>query len=194
MWESNSIYVYAVRDEDIYVNLFAGGTGTVVAADQEVTMSQETDYPWDGRIVIRVDPQQPADLTLRIRIPGWPREQPIPSDLYRYADAAAKRAKLSVNGQPIQPNIEAGFAVITRRWEPGDRVQLELPMPVRRLLAHPSVEADQGRVALQRGPIVYCIEGVDHGGRVTDLYLPDGAQVRPEHQAEVLGGVTVLRG
>lgn len=187
-------YAYAVRDNDIYVNLFASGKATVSIAGQLVTLFQETNYPWDGCVTLEVEPQQPSELTLRIRIPGWSRGRPVPSDLYRYAGSTEDRPALFVNGQPVEVETKAGYVVVTRRWESGDKVRVELPMPIRRVLAHQSVEADRGRVALERGPVVYCLEGVDHEGRVSNLFLPDDAELRAEHRAQMLGGVTVLRG
>ncbi len=187
-------YVYATREDDIYVNLFADSVATVQAGQRSVTLSQETNYPWDSVVTFGVEVQQPTEFTLRVRIPGWARGEPVPSDLYRYLDESDDRYVLRVNGAAVAGKLEKGYAVITRTWRPGDQVRLELPMPIRRVVAHQAVDADRGRVALERGPIVYCVEAVDHEGRVRDLALPDDAELRVEHRPNLLDGVSVIRG
>ena len=192
-------YIYARRDDSVYVNLFIGSTGTVKLAgklggDNTVTVSQQTRYPWDGRVRITVKPEREAEFTLRVRIPGWARNRPVPSDLYRYATNSRRAAKLRVNGEPLAVKLERGYAVIRRTWKAGDAVELDLPMPVRRVLSHAKVAANRGRVALERGPIVYCVEAVDNGGKVVHLALPDDAQLKALHRPDLLGGITVLAG
>jgi len=186
-------YVYAQRDGDVYVNLFIGGQTRLTVSDQPVELTQQTRYPWDGAIRITVRPGRPLDFTLRVRIPGWTRGQPLSTDLYTYLDARTESISLKVNGSAAQLELERGYAVIRRAWHPGDTVELGLPMPVRRVLAHPRVQDCAGRVALERGPIVYCAEAVDNDGRVGDIVLPDSSALIPEWRADLLGGVTVLR-
>jgi DUF1680 family protein len=118
----------------------------------------------------------------------------VPSDLYRYADAGTTPFALAVNGQVAKPEVVSGFAVLRRTWRAGDTVQLELPMEVRRVLSHERVTANAGRVALERGPVVYCAEAVDNGGRVFNLVLPDDARLEATHRPDLLGGVTVVTG
>ena len=188
--------LYATTDDSVYVNLFAAGRAELPVGSRKLTLTQETKYPWDGRVKISVDPGgEPAEFTLRVRVPGWALGQPVPGDLYRYVDtgAAAPRVALKVNGRPAPLAMEKGFALLRRRWNAGDRIQLDLPMPVRRVLAHDAVKEDAGKVALQRGPIVYCLEGADHGGKCLHLVLPDDAPLRAEHRSDLLGGLTVLR-
>jgi hypothetical protein len=119
---------------------------------------------------------------------------PLPGDLYRYADAESTPFKLSANGTYIQPRMERGFAVLLRRWEDGDTVELDLPMPVRRVLANEKVEENRGRVAFERGPIVYCAEAVDQGEDIETFFVADDAELRAQHRPDLLGGVTVLTG
>jgi DUF1680 family protein len=189
-------YVYAQRGEAIYVNLFANGSGKVALGDNTIELTQETRYPWDGRVEIKVVPKQAAEFPLLVRIPGWARNQPVPSDLYKYQrdHDDRKGPVLRVNGESVAVELKHGFAELRRRWKTGDVVTLELPMFIERVRAHEKVKADAGRVALERGPIVYCVEGVDHDGRVRDLLLPDAGELTAEHRADLLGGVTVLRG
>ena len=188
-------YVYATRDNTLYVNLFVAGSADVQLGDETVHVEQETTYPWDGRVAIRVVPESPKqNITLKVRIPGWAQSQAFPRDLYRFADAADAHV-LAINGEPIVTAVHDGYATIERQWQPRDTVTLELPMPVRRVVAHEKLEADRGRVALMRGPIVYCIEWPDvHGGQVTNLVLPNDKALATEFRRDLLGGVQVITG
>lgn len=187
-------YVYAQRDDRVYVNLFIAGEGRVTVGSNDVTLTQSTNYPWEGRVEVQVEPAKTGTFTLCLRIPGWARNQPVPSDLYRYAVEVSASPALKVNGEAYPVNLEDGYAVITRTWEKGDRVELELPMPVRRVLCHDAVDANRGRVALERGPVVYCAEWPDNGGGVANLFLPDDAVLTARHRSDLLNGVTVLEG
>jgi DUF1680 family protein len=187
-------YVYAERDRDLFVNLFVAGRGEASLAGSRVQLRQETGYPWDGRVRIVIEPARPSEFAVRVRIPRWAQGRPVPSDLYRYADGEAAAYSIAVNGRPVTPEVAQGFAVLRRNWKPGDTIELELPMPVRRVLSHEKVTAASGRVALERGPIVYCAEAADNGGRVFNLVLPDDAKLEARRRPDLLGGVTVLTG
>ncbi|MCA9268740.1 MAG: glycoside hydrolase family 127 protein [Planctomycetales bacterium] len=187
-------YVYAVRDDSIYVNLYVGGKAIITAGEHSTTLTQQTRYPHDGAVRIIVDPQDSAAFALRLRIPGWAQGRPTSGDLYRYVDSHSSPYVVKVNGQAVQPELEKGFAVLRRTWRPGDVVELELPMPIRRVLAHENVAADRGRVALERGPLVYCLEATDNDGSVYDVVLPDDAKLESQFQPRLLGGATVLSG
>jgi uncharacterized protein len=187
-------YVYAQRDRDVFVNLFLAGRSEVSVEGVRVGIRQETRYPWDGKVRITLEPARPVELAVHVRVPGWAQGRPVPSDLYRYADATTAPWTLAVNGRPVQPELVKGFAPLRRTWKAGDAIELDLPMGVRRVLSHEKVAADAGRVALERGPVVYCAEAVDNGGRVFNLVLPDDARLEARHRPELLGGVTVVTG
>lgn len=189
-------YAYARDEEGVYVNLFVQGEATVPIRGEDVTIRQETRYPWDGRVTMTVEPTTAREFSLNVRIPGWARNRPVPSDLYRYENPEVAEAwSIAVNGEPIRiDSLDDGYASIERTWSPGDTVTLNLPMPIRLVRAHEKVEADRGRVAIERGPIVYCVEAVDAGGKVRNLYLPDDLDLRTEHRPDLLGGVTVVTG
>jgi len=187
-------YVYAVKDDALYVNLFIGGTGEAEVGGRKVALRQETRYPWDGAVKIAVDPDAPAAFTLDVRIPGWALDRPVPSDLYRFADASDEKPVLKVNGAPAALDVDKGYARIRRTWAKGDAVELALPMPVRRVVAHPALKEDAGKVALQRGPLVFCAEAVDNGGQVLNLSLPAGGRFTAEFRPDLLKGVVVLKG
>jgi len=188
-------YVYAQRGETLWVNLFAASTAAVkMDSGRTVQLTQQTRYPWEGAVRIFVAPDEPAAMTIRLRIPGWARNEPIPSDLYRFATPSREQVSLQVNGATTAIRLDQGYAVITRIWKAGDTIELNLPMPVRRVVAHQNVVADRGRVALQRGPIVFAAEWVDNpGGKVRNLMLPDQEPLHAEFRADLLKGVEVVR-
>lgn len=189
-------YAYAVGDEAVYVNLFVEGSADLALADRNVHVEQTTRYPWDGTVEIAVTPQVAGEkFALHVRIPGWASANPVPSDLYRYIQMRSADATMRLNGKSMIPSIEKGYATIDRAWQPGDTISLQLPMYVWRVFANERVEADRGRVALQRGPIVYCIEWPDvEGGKVGNLVLPDDAPLATEFRPDLLGGVQVVTG
>jgi hypothetical protein len=187
-------YFYAATDDRVYVNLFAQGTGRMRAGGTDLELVQTTEYPWKGDIKIEVRPKKDAAFTLAVRIPGWALNRPVPTDLYAYTEPAEGVPSLRVNGEPIDLALDKGYAMIARTWKAGDIVELGLPMPVRRVVAHDAVEADRGRVAVERGPLVYCAEWADNDGRVSNLVLPDGAALAAELRPDLLGGVVVVTG
>ncbi len=182
--------------DSLYVNLFAGGTADVELGGGQVKITQQTRYPWDGDVKIGFATDKARKFTVNVRIPGWAREQPVPSDLYRFLDKPAPKPTITVNGRATPLTITpAGYVAITRTWAPGDVIDLSLPMPVRRIVAHEKVAADRDRVALQRGPIVYAAEWPDNpNGKVRNIVLPDANALTPEFRADLLNGVAVIRG
>jgi hypothetical protein len=187
-------YVYAVRNGDLYVNLFIQGESRVEVQGRNVKLLQETRYPWDGNIILNVEPDAPRNFDLYIRIPGWARNQPVPSDLYRFMQKDQGAVTLAVNGKEVNWEAEKGYARINRTWNPGDRVELYLPMPVRRVLSHPEVAANRDRVALQRGPVVFCAEWPDNKGLARNLVLPDDAELQSKFRPDMFDGVQVITG
>lgn len=172
-------YVYSQARNEAYVHLFVQGSAELTVAGQSVVLIQRTGYPWKERVRITVKPDEPAEFTLALRIPGW-----------------CRGATLKVNGKAVGAArlTRKGYARIKRVWRKGDKVELRLPMPVERIEAHPKVRANAGRVALQRGPIVYCLEEVDNGPNLNDIALPRTARLRAECDEKLLGGVVVVTG
>ncbi len=189
-------YAYASAGDTIYVNLFFSNRATIGLEGGQVAVRQETEYPWNGRVKLVVEPDQDgAEFALNVRVPGWARNQPVPSDLYRYLGPAGEQPTLEVNGQPQPLELEKGYATIRRQWRKGDTVVLSLPMPVRRVVAHEAVEDNRGKVALERGPLVYCVEWPEvEDGQVLCLLLPDEEPLALRHRPDLLGGVTVIEG
>jgi DUF1680 family protein len=187
-------FAYAHKGKDVYVNLFLGGNVSMETADNKVTLRQETRYPWEGDVRISVDPEHAERFAVYVRVPGWAQEEPVPSDLYRFVRPTGAAVSIRVNGEPVPVATEHGYARLVRRWRAGDTIQLHLPMPVRRVVAHRNVAADKGKVALQRGPIVYCLEGPDNDGHVLDLVIPDDTALDASFQPDLLGGVVTVTG
>jgi uncharacterized protein len=186
-------YLYAKTGNTLYVNLFAAGSANIDLNGRKVRVVQETRYPWDGAVKITLTPEQAGAFVVKVRVPGWARNEPVPSDLYSFLDRPAEAATLKVNGEPVSSHLEKGYATIDRTWKPGDVIDLFLPMAVRRVVAHDAVEADRGRVALQRGPIVFAAEWADNG-TVRNLVLPDSATLTSRFRADLLNGVQVIEG
>ena len=187
-------YIYATRRDALFVNLFIAGAATIPLTGQTVKLTQQTDYPWDGRIRITVASQRRARWTIKLRIPGWARNEPLPGGLYRYAAPETESWTVRVNGAPqILPELENGYAVLTRKWKPGDMIELDLPMNVRQVVARDEVAADRNRFAVMRGPLVYCAEGADNGGKVLDKVFAGPVQFAAARQPELFGGLLTIR-
>ena len=183
-------YQYAVRGSDIYVNLYIQGTADV----NGVRLAQQTRYPWDGDITVTVDPKQSRRFALRFRIPGWAGACPVGTNLYHFADSS-RPFTVKVNGREIAGEPVDGYMVIDRRWMRGDRVEISLPMEVRRVAANDNVEDDRGKYALERGPIVYCLEGRDQAhSTVFDKSVRLDALIRADYRADKLNGIVELSG
>ena len=170
-------YIYSESDQGLAVHLYAASDAAFMAHGTRVTIRQQTAYPWKGKVRFTVRPERPAEFVLALRIPGW-----------------SKGATIKVNGEVVTPTVEQGYARINRRWRNGDKVELELPMPVERIEANPRVRMDCGRVALQRGPVVYCLEEVDNGRELNDLTLPHRAKLKAVFEPDLLGGVVTING
>lgn len=171
-------YVYAANRDAILVNLYVASRATIPMDQNMVTLTQETKYPWDGRVELTVAPQKAREFAIGLRIPDW-----------------CQGPQLSVNGTPVASlAAEKGYVRLRRMWQAGDVIRLDMPMPVRRIEANPAVRADAGRVAIRRGPIVYCIESVDNGGDMKNVVLARDPKLTVERRDDLLGGVTVVHG
>ena len=188
-------YVYAQRGNRLYANLFINSTATVMLNGTSITVSQQTTYPWNGDVAFTIEPTKTNAFELAIRIPGWAQNQPVPSQLYSFASQTNTPVTITVNGKAKAYRLENGYAIISQSWKKGDVVRLSLPMPIRRVEASNQVKADQDKIALERGPIMYCAEWPDLAdGHVLDLILPANAQLSAEFKPNTLGGVEVITG
>jgi hypothetical protein len=186
-------HFYAVRDDSFYVNLFAAGSAAVSVSGVIFHLEQATRYPWEGTVTLAVDPETPTRARLHLRIPGWAGGRILGGSLYS-ADRPEEAPRLILNGEATEIRMEIGYAVIDRIWRRGDRVELHLPMPVLKVRCDPRVTANRGRAALQRGPVVYCVEGHDVEGPLESIRVGDPDRIVPTWTPELLGGVVLLRG
>jgi DUF1680 family protein len=166
-------YIYGKTDNKIWVNLFVASNTTFQMGKTSVPLRMETDYPWDGNVRIKVSPGQKVKYALHVRIPGWAGNTPVPGALYTFTTAGNTKAEILLNGKPVEYLVEKGYAVIDRTWQKDDEVEIRLPMEIRQVKARKEVKANEDRIAIQRGPIVYCIEGADNAGEVWDLLVPE---------------------
>ena len=187
-------YMYATQKNDVFVNLYVQSTAEIETQKNQLEIRQETDYPWDGKISLTIEPKKKQTFALRLRIPGWAQNRPVPTDLYHYV-GEGKGFTLTVNGQETDYRMENGYAVVRRKWNKGDRVELNLPMEVRQVEANPQVLDDRGKAAIERGPIVYCIEDKDQpDSTVFNKFIPIGTPMASVCKPETLNGIVGLTG
>lgn len=186
-------WIYTTGHDRLYVDQFVSSTAEVTLPGGTLQVVQETEYPWNGTVTITLRPQAPRQFALYLRIPGWVEGRPVPSDLYAAETAEESAPAIAVNGEAVDTAARTkGYCAIERTWRPDDRVTINLPMPVRRVYAHEKVEENRGRVALMRGPLVYCFEEVDNGD-LQGLTVPGNAELRAEYEPGLLDGVTSIR-
>jgi DUF1680 family protein len=188
-------YAFAVTGKRLIVNLFMDGTTSVEMDGKAVELKVQTEYPWKGDVDIVLYPEERGAFELAVRIPGWARNEAIPGGLYQFQDHCDSAWTVELNGKPAEQDFENGYTVLKRKWEKGDRVTLRLPMPVRRVNADTRIEADQGRVSLQRGPLVYCVEWPDMPGvQVRHIVLESVASLSASVRDGMLGGIVAIDG
>ena len=181
-------YIYARQGKDIFVNLYAQGKAKI----GNIELEQTTDYPWDGKIRIKVT-KGSGKFAIKLRVPSWLKTSPTNNDLYQYQDKA-KTYSVSVNGKALYPE-NRDYIEISRSWKKGDTIELDFPMDVRRIVANDNAEDDRGKVAFERGPIVFCLEGADQADhKVFNKYILDSAPVSAHFEQDLLNGVMVLEG
>jgi uncharacterized protein len=187
-------YVYAVKDNSVFINLFIQNTGKMDLASTKLEIRQKTEYPWNGKVEIEMNPEKESNFEALVRIPGWAQEEPIPGDLYRFKDVQNLPVKLFVNGVEEKIVKKNGYAAIKRNWKKGDKISIEMPMPVRLVTANEKVAADKDRVAVQRGPVVFCAEWPDNKDKkVMNLLFDQTSGFTTEYKKDLLGGIMQIK-
>lgn len=186
-------YMYGQKDDNLFVNLFIAGTAAITIGTKKININQENNYPWNGALSFTIDPSATTAFNLLVRIPGWAQNQAIPSTLYRFENTSDATVLVKVNGQPFNYTLQNGYAVINRTWKKNDKVEIILPMETREIIANEKVKDGLGKIALQRGPIVYCAEWADNDGRTSNFFIPAGTVFTNEYNAALLNGVMVLK-
>ena len=184
-------YLYATQGSDLYINLFAGSRAEVETASNRLAVTQQTAYPWEGDVSISIKPQRVEEFTVYLRVPGWARGEVLPGGLYSYAEEPGT-VSIEVNGDAVPLELERGFARIRRNWHADDTIRLRLPTEVRRVTSREEVAENRGRAAVERGPLVYCVEGVDNGGSVEKVNLTPEAEFSVNRRDDLLGGINVI--
>jgi uncharacterized protein len=188
-------YIYAVSQKRLYVNLYIQSQSKLRIDDDPLELVQSTDYPWSGAVNFRLNPERPAEFELALRIPGWAMNRPMPTDLYSFAKGDMGKIQIKINGKAAKYQMENGYAVLRRRWQRKDQVSLVLPMQIRGVTGNPLLTADLGRLAIQRGPIVYCAEGADYPDRhVLNLLVDARQKFSTAFRPDLLDGVQVITG
>lgn len=186
-------YVYAKNKNDLYVNLFVASESSIALAGGKLHLIQQTEYPWEGKNDIIISPEENFRFALHIRIPGWAMGRPVPGDLYQSDNNNGTPPIILLNGQPVKYEMQKGYAVIDRVWRKRDRISFDLPMDILRIRAHEKVKADQNRYALQRGPLVYCLEGPDNkDAAVMNIVVDKKAPLAAVYKPDLLNGVVTI--
>jgi hypothetical protein len=186
-------YIYTTDEHSIFVNLFTAGNASITLGHDTVEVSQQTQYPWGGKVVVSIDRATGKKFGLKIRIPGWAQNQAVPSDLYQFTDQNAEKYSIQINGKETSLELVNGYAILNRNWKNGDRIEIDFPMPARKVAANPTVENDRGKLAYQRGPLVYCFEDKDnHNGWMFDHFISQDEKVESQFEEDLLGGVVTL--
>lgn len=186
--------IYAVNADNLYVNLFMGNHAHTEVNNVPIKIEQQTNYPWDGKVRIGINPEKKTRFTLQVRIPGWAQNKPIPSSLYHYEPTEPAAYTLFVNGEQTSPVLAKGYARIEREWAPGDIVELTLPMRVQHVRVHDLVIEDKNCVALERGPLVYCIEAIDNEGKINNFVVDGRSKLDYVFEPGLLSGIGTIKG
>jgi hypothetical protein len=187
-------YVYAVTDKELYVNLFISNDADITLGRRKVNISQKANFPWDGKVEISVNPETHGKFDLKIRVPGWVLNEALPGGLYKFTDLNTDSIKLLVNGEYSEIIMADGYAVISRKWKSGDKVEVDFPMPVRKVIADERVKEDLDKIAVQRGPVIYCAEWPDNNtGNILNLLIKKDAAFTTEFCLSLLEGTQVIK-
>lgn len=184
--------IYSKSGNDLYVNLYASNEALVKLKDQDVVMSQITSYPWDGKVKLDVSPEKEGEFTIKLRVPGWARNEVLPGDLYHFATQTENQNTITINDEKLDTRVENGYYTITRNWKDGDKITLDFPMTVRKVEANPLVEENQGKMSLEYGPLVYAVEEVDNKESFDNIHVSTNDAFNVEMQSELLGGVNTI--
>ncbi len=185
--------IYATREDTLYINLYAASEADIELPTGKVSVTQATAYPWDGRVDVTLDPEEEAEFTVRVRVPGWARNEVAPGNLYQYDDNKTAGWAVEVNGEPVASTASDGYVTVRRTWRAGDNITLNLDMQVRRVIADERVEENRGKVALEYGPLVYAVEEADNPNVDKIVATPDAAY-SVESRVSLLEGVKVITG
>ncbi|RPJ78244.1 MAG: glycoside hydrolase family 127 protein, partial [Deltaproteobacteria bacterium] len=186
-------YIYAHKGDDVYINLFTESETSFETPKGKFTLTQKSNYPWEGKSVIHVYPEYAGNRIIYIRVPGWARNEAVPGDLYRFEDRFDEPVEIRINGEEIKYEIEKGYALLDRKWQRGDSIEISLPMPVRKVIANEKVAENLNKFILQRGPLVYCAEGIDQEqNSVLHIFADKKQEFKTGINADFGGEITTI--
>jgi DUF1680 family protein len=186
-------YVYARQDDKIFTNLFISSNTSFNISGKQVDIVQQNNYPWEGDLLFNINPKSSLNFSFLIRIPGWAQNEAMPSDLYSFQGNNNKKVTITVNGEVVDYKIENGYAILKRTWHKNDKVQVELPMEIKKVVANNKVKDDVGKIALQRGPLIYCAEWIDNNGKASNVILPANTILSSEFNPNKLNGIEEIK-
>ncbi|WP_230407976.1 glycoside hydrolase family 127 protein [Flavobacterium hydrocarbonoxydans] len=184
--------IYSKSKDALYVNLFASNTASITLGKTDLQISQQTGYPWNGKVAIAVNPKKESKFTIKLRVPGWARNEVLPGDLYSYKKASTQKATISINGESIAMQPEEGYFTITRNWKKGDKINLNFPMEVQEVVTNAKVETNKNKVSLEYGPIVYAVEEIDNKTNFDKIDVAAGDTFKVKKEPNLLQGVNVI--
>lgn len=186
--------IYAMQKDTLYINLYTSNKAEISLENVKVKIEQQTDYPWYGDMRIKIYPEKDMQFTLKLRIPCWTQNKVLPSDLYTYFDTTNGKVTVILNGKEIKYDTQKGYAAVTQLWKPGDSINISLPIRIRHVIANKRVKDDKNLMALEYGPIVYCVEGIDNNNQLNNLTIPEYAMLNLEKRNDLLGGINIITG
>jgi hypothetical protein len=186
--------IYATNKDSLYINLFISNNAHVEINEKKVEITQRTDYPWNGQVSIDVNPEQSSAFTVKLRIPGWAVNKAVHGNLYSYIGTNSERVIFKVNGKNEKYSVNKGYIEITKQWDKGDKIELKLPMAVRRVVANENVQEDSNKIAFEYGPIVYCAEKIDNDAKLSNLVIPENVELKIAKQSILTDTVNVIKG
>lgn len=184
--------LYSRSADTLYVNLYAGSKATVALEGGNVGVEQHTDYPWSGKVSLVLNPEKPGPFALKLRVPAWSGDRPLPGDLYAYVDEKPQMPVLRVNGESVIYEFEDGYITLQQNWKAGDEINLVFELPVRMVASNPEVQSNRGKLSLERGPLVYCVEEADNPSDFDNIKLNPAQQFEVQEEPELLGGVHTI--
>lgn len=184
-------YIYSYDNNAVWVNLFIGSDIKIPLQKEAMSLSMQTNYPWQGKTLISINEAPKKAMLLKLRIPGWLKE-PAPGGLYRYKTGSSNTIMILINGKPATYQEENGYAIINKTWKKGDVLQIEIPMEVQMIISRPELKQNEDRIALQYGPMVYCVEGHDNDAKAFNFIMPDQPAFEVNYDTDLLDGVNTI--
>jgi uncharacterized protein len=185
-------YAYAQKADSVYINLFINSEVSLNVHKKPLSIMQQNNYPWDGDLKFVVTPKVQDVFTILLRIPSWSQNEVLPSDLYQFTNNESGKTEIRINGLPVTYSTDKGYAILHRTWKKGDVIEMKLPFDTKKIVANNLVKDDAGRIALQRGPLVYCAEGIDNGGSTSNIILPAETVFKSTFNSDLFGGIMQL--